>query len=97
MAKAGSNVFQSRKRSDHSQRARRAERSDLVSVPEQNWQAAVKRFKLLKPLLNISDAGRTLVQVQKVAQALGRHPATIYRWIEKYRSAGFGAAAQGAL
>jgi putative transposase len=48
----------------------------------------VKHFKILKPLLKMSPAKRTLADVQKVARALGRHPAAIYRWIEKYTSAG---------
>ena len=29
-------------------------------------------------------AKRTFEKVQKVANALGRHPATIYRWMEAY-------------
>jgi putative transposase len=67
---------------------RSTQRSDLISVPEAEWRAAVRQFELLKPLLKLSRAQRTLVRVQKVADALGKHPATIYRWIEKYRTAG---------
>src|SRR5260370_34222557 len=32
---------------------------DLVSVPEEEWQAAVKRFEILKPLLTMDKAKRT--------------------------------------
>jgi putative transposase len=67
---------------------RPTQRSDLISVPEEEWRAAVRQFEILKPLLKLSRAQRTLARVQKAADALGRHPATIYRWIEKYRSAG---------
>ena len=58
--------------------------ADLVSIPEGAWQRAVKRFKILKPLLEMDRAKRTLAKVQKVADALGKHPATIYRWMEAY-------------
>ena len=57
---------------------------DLVSVPEKAWQTAVKRFEILKPLLNMRNSERTFVHVKKAARALGKHPATVYRWIENY-------------
>ena len=57
---------------------------DLVSVPEKAWQTAVKRFEILKPLLNMGNTERTFVHVKKAARALGKHPATVYRWIENY-------------
>jgi putative transposase len=58
--------------------------ADLVSIPEGAWQRAVKRFKVLKPLLEMDRAKRTLAKVQKCADALGKHPATIYRWMKAY-------------
>ena len=57
---------------------------DLASIPEDAWQKAVKRFKMLKPLLDMDPAKRTLEKVHKIANALGKHPATIYRWIDAY-------------
>jgi putative transposase len=57
---------------------------DLVSIPENAWQVAVKRFKILKPLLEMDTAKRTFERVQKIAEVVGKHPATIYRWIEAY-------------
>lgn len=33
--------------------------ADLVSIPEGAWQRAVKRFKILKPLLEMDRAKRT--------------------------------------
>jgi putative transposase len=44
----------------------------------------VKRFKSLKPLLEMDRTKRTLEKVQEVADAVGKHPATIYRWLEAY-------------
>src|ERR1039457_3311 len=63
---------------------RRAWAPDLVSVSTEAWQTAVKRFKALKPLLELDGSGRTLAKVSAVATALGKHPSTIYRWIEEY-------------
>ena len=57
---------------------------DLASVPEEAWQEAVKRFEIQKPLLNMGNLERTFADVKKAARALGKHPATVYRWIENY-------------
>lgn len=62
--------------------------ADLISVPEKAWQAATKQFKSIQPLLEMDDAKRTLGDVQKVAHALGKHPVTIYRWINEYKHSG---------
>jgi hypothetical protein len=43
---------------------------NLVSVPEEAWQTAVKRFRVLKPLLDMGSSERTLAHVKKAAQAL---------------------------
>ena len=60
---------------------------DLVSVPEEAWQTAVRRFNILKPLFEIGHTERTFAKVSKIAAALGKHPSTIYRWIEDYERA----------
>ena len=49
---------------------------DLVSIPQKAWQTAVKRFKALKPLIEMTPAERTLEKVQKVAAVVRKHPAT---------------------
>lgn len=36
---------------------------DLVSVPEEEWQAAVERFEILKPLITMDRAKRTLTDM----------------------------------
>ena len=41
----------------------------------------MKRFKSLKPLLEMDRTRRTLEKVQEVADAVGKHPATIARQI----------------
>ena len=40
---------------------------DLVSIPEGAWEGAVKRFKSLKPLLEMDRTKRTLEKVREVA------------------------------
>lgn len=57
---------------------------DLVSVDQKDWEAAVNQFKAIKPLLDMVASERTLAVVKTVADSLGKHPATIYRWIDKY-------------
>ena len=69
---------------DHASHIVSGRTPDLVSVPEKAWQTAVKRFEILKPLLNMGNSERTFVHVKKAARALGKHPATVYRWIENY-------------
>ncbi|CAG0995415.1 Transposon Tn7 transposition protein TnsB [Rhodocyclaceae bacterium] len=69
---------------DHDKAATSFVAPDLLSVSEKDWDAAVSRFNALKPLLDISATNRTLAMIKKVADSLGKHPATIYRWIDKY-------------
>jgi hypothetical protein len=66
---------------------RNAWTADLVSVPEKAWQTAVRRFKIRKPMLEIGHTERTLAKVSKIAATLGKHPSTIYRWIQDYERA----------
>src|SRR5271165_1007506 len=69
---------------DHASHIVSAWTPDLASVPEEAWQKAVKRLKILKPLLNMGNSERTFAHIKKAARALGKHPATVYRWIENY-------------
>src|SRR6266481_5257589 len=69
---------------DHASHIVSAWTPDLASVPEEAWQKAVKRFKILKPLLNMGNSERTFAHIKKAARALGKRPATVYRWIENY-------------
>lgn len=60
---------------------------DLVTVDAAEWREVVDRFEKLRPLIESSTRHR-LSEVQAVADALGKKPCTIYRWIEKYRQTG---------
>jgi len=56
---------------------------DLATVGETEWREVVNQFEKLKPLLNKATRN-SFSDVKAVADALNRHPATIYRWIEEY-------------
>ena len=45
---------------------------DLVSVPEKAWQTAVKRFEILKPLLNMRNSERTPPGLSSLADVFAR-------------------------
>ena len=60
---------------DHASHIVSAWTPDLASVPEEAWQKAVKRFKILKPLLNMGNSERSFAHIKKAARALGKHRA----------------------
>ena len=55
-------------RPDHTTDRRAASASDLVSVDEKQWRAAVKRFSILKLLFEMDKEQRTRVHVEKAAR-----------------------------
>jgi putative transposase len=68
---------------DNSQDTTDFVRPDLTSVSESEWQDALRQFEAIKPLIN--HAGRkNFAEVSAIAEQLGCHPATIYRWIKEY-------------
>lgn len=63
-----------------------AEADDLADIEDTDWQRACERFEMIRPLLETPDGTRILVHAQ--AESVGRHPATLYRWIQQYRRTG---------
>lgn len=59
---------------------------ELVEITDRDWQQAHERFEIIRPLLDDPDCTRAKVQAQ--AESVGRHPATLYRWLEQYRRGG---------
>lgn len=59
---------------------------ELVEITDRDWQQAHERFEIIRPLLDDPDCSRAKVQAQ--AESVGRHPATLYRWLEQYRRGG---------
>ncbi|HEY2856896.1 MAG TPA: Mu transposase C-terminal domain-containing protein [Terracidiphilus sp.] len=57
--------------------------ADLSLISQENWAAAQMRYEAIQPLL---EAPRMDAHVlQEVARKTGRHQATIYRWLKRYR------------
>ena len=63
-----------------------AERLDLVSIPEDDWQDAMERYRALAPLLGLPS--RTAAHVKVVADELLVSVATVYRWLDRVERAG---------
>jgi putative transposase len=63
-----------------------AKADDLADIEDAEWQRACERFEMIRLLLETPDCTRVLVHAQ--AAAVGRHPATLYRWIQQYRRTG---------
>lgn len=58
-------------------------RHGLMSIPDEDWNTAWRRFEAIRPLLNRSPRKRTHAEVDEVAKAFGKDRATVYRWISK--------------
>jgi putative transposase len=71
---------------DHTSSVRATATPDLISVPENSWRTAVEKFEALRVLIEIDEGKRTRAAVTRAARAIGKHPATIYRWIQQYKS-----------
>ena len=48
--------------------------TNLVTVPEDQWQTAVRQFTVLKRLLEVDGIERTRAAAEKVAKILKKHP-----------------------
>jgi len=53
---------------------------------DREWDIAVERYELLKPLLG--NRQRTLADVEELARKVGKSFATIYRWLQKVENTG---------
>ena len=60
--------------------------ADLTAIEDAAWQSARERFALIQPLLDASTSTRA--QVHARAASIGRHPATLYRWVPPSRHRG---------
>ncbi|MCK6844202.1 helix-turn-helix domain-containing protein [Klebsiella pneumoniae] len=54
---------------------------DLSAISEEDWDAAVERYRAISPLIESRE--RTLDRVTEVADALGVSAATVYRWLAR--------------
>ncbi|WP_339495893.1 Mu transposase C-terminal domain-containing protein [Pseudomonas sp. RA_105y_Pfl2_P56] len=60
----------------------RSVKSPLLLNKNEEWNRIVRRFEIIRPLLNSN--GRVAADVKKVADASGVSVPTIYRWLKKY-------------
>lgn len=56
---------------------------DIDAIAEDDWRVAQARYAAIQPLLE-GDHSRRAVEIR--AQELGINPATLYRWMSRYRS-----------
>ena len=57
--------------------------TDLSLVGNEDWTVAQMRYEAIKPLLEAPCIDRRVLK--EVAAGTGRHPATINRWLKRYR------------
>ena len=60
----------------------RSAKSPLLLNKNEEWNKIVRRFEIIRPLLNSN--GRVAADVKKVAESSGVSVPTIYRWLKKY-------------
>lgn len=59
---------------------------DLTGIPEEEWQFARARLKIIEPLLSKKEWGTAAVE--KIALQANLGVATIYRWMRAYKNSG---------
>ncbi|HEX8633975.1 MAG TPA: Mu transposase C-terminal domain-containing protein [Pyrinomonadaceae bacterium] len=59
--------------------------TELILVPDEDWQEAQRRFSIIRPLLSLPR--RTKQMVAEVAGKANIHVVTLYRWIKLYEQA----------
>lgn len=57
---------------------------DIDSIAEEDWRVACGRYEQIRPLLEVADLSRRAVEAR--ANEVKVDPATLYRWISRYRS-----------
>jgi putative transposase len=60
--------------------------TELTDIEDNDWQTARERLAIIQLLLE--DPACTREKVQAQAQSAGRHPSTLYRWLQQYRHSG---------
>lgn len=61
--------------------------TDLSRIPASSWRRASERMEAIRPLLEImGDEPASREAVERRANEIGRHPATLYRWLALWRT-----------
>lgn len=61
---------------------------DLGVIEPSKWERAIEIYNAIEPLVAMGSKSRTRADVQKVADSVDKHIATVYRWIEDYEVTG---------
>lgn len=61
---------------------------DLLTIPREEWERACQIAGALQPLVEKGRHRRTRDEVKALADKLGKHQATVYRWLLDYESSG---------
>lgn len=59
---------------------------DLTEIPEEEWQFARERLKIIEPLLSRKVSGAAAAE--DIAKQAGYGVATIYRWVRAFKNSG---------
>ncbi|GKT13153.1 hypothetical protein AVHY2522_00015 [Acidovorax sp. SUPP2522] len=57
---------------------------DINAIAEDDWRVAQARYAAIQPLIKSSEQSRS--EVEERAMQMGVSPATLYRWLARYRS-----------
>jgi len=57
-----------------------------ISVPDAEWDEAMARYELIRPLVALP--GRKMDDIQQVAAAAGKSATTVYRWLKRFEETG---------
>lgn len=60
--------------------------TELANIEDKDWHRVRERLAAIEPLLDDPDCTREKVRAR--AESVGRHPATLYRWLQDYRYGG---------
>lgn len=61
---------------------------DLTKLDDKRWADALEIYEHIRPLVELGRHHRTRADVQKVADKIGKHAATVYRWLDAYEQSG---------
>lgn len=62
----------------------RSDNRDLAGIADEDWRIAEQRFSAIKPFIDRHSVGRD--EVERRAKEVGVDTATLYRWLQKYKS-----------
>ena len=62
--------------------------TDLAKLNDERWAEALEVYEHIRPLVDLGRQRRSRADVQNVADKMGKHVSTVYRWLEAYEKIG---------